>query len=84
MTDLPVIQTIRLCNSYGLMNAVKDLALLVETNRITGFLGRNGAGKSTTIKMLLGLIRPSSGTGTVLGMKIDDLNESVQLRRDVA
>jgi ABC-2 type transport system ATP-binding protein len=84
MTDLPVIQTIRLCKSYGPRTAVKDLALLVEANRITGFLGRNGAGKSTTIKMLLGLIKPSSGSGTVLGKKIDDLNESVQLRRDVA
>jgi ABC-2 type transport system ATP-binding protein len=66
------------------MNAVQDLTLSVWGNRITGFLGRNGAGKSTTIKMLLGLIAPTSGTGTVLGERIDNRDESVQLRSNVA
>ena len=84
MTDPPVIQTMRLCKAYGPMKAVKELTLSVGANRITGFLGRNGAGKSTTIKMLLGLIKPSAGNGTVLGRRIDDLNESLELRRRVA
>ena len=66
------------------MDAVRDLNLCVAPHQITGFLGSNGAGKSTTIKMLLGMIRPTSGGGSVLGKRIDTQNESVELRRDVA
>lgn len=84
MSDLPVIQTHRLCKSFGPMEAVRDLSLSIGANRITGFLGRNGAGKSTTIKMLLGMIRPTSGEGAVLGKRIDKPEESVELRRRVA
>jgi len=84
MIDLPAIETSRLSKSYGQMEAVRDLNLCVTANRITGFLGSNGAGKSTTIKMLLGMIRPTSGGGAVLGRRIDHPAESVKLRRDVA
>jgi ABC-2 type transport system ATP-binding protein len=84
MTDEPVIQTHRLSKAYGRTEAVRDLSLQVGGNRITGFLGRNGAGKSTTIKMLLGMLRPTSGSGHVLGKGIDDAAESVELRRHVA
>jgi ABC-2 type transport system ATP-binding protein len=84
MIDLPAIQTNRLCKSYGRMDAVRDLTLSVAPNRITGFLGSNGAGKSTTIKMLLGMIRPTSGDGAVLGKRIDNGAESVELRSRLA
>jgi ABC-2 type transport system ATP-binding protein len=84
MIDLPAIETNRLSKSYGRMNAVRDLNLCVTPHRITGFLGSNGAGKSTTIKMLLGMIRPTSGSGSVLGKRIDNQTENVELRRDVA
>ncbi|HXE64502.1 MAG TPA: ABC transporter ATP-binding protein [Bryobacteraceae bacterium] len=84
MIDLPVIQTHRLCKSYGRTDAVRDLSLSVGAGRMTGFLGRNGAGKSTTIKMLTGMIRPTSGEGSVLGERIGDSEENVQLRRRVA
>jgi ABC-2 type transport system ATP-binding protein len=66
MIDLPAIQTHRLSRWYGRTEAVRELDLSVACNRITGFLGRNGAGKSSTIKMLLGMIRPTSGQGRVL------------------
>jgi ABC-2 type transport system ATP-binding protein len=56
----------------------------VAPNRITAFLGLNGAGKSTTIKMLLGMIAPSGGEATVRGRRIDDPEESVKIRRRVA
>jgi ABC-2 type transport system ATP-binding protein len=79
-----IIQTNQLRKSYGKFEAVCGLNLCVEPNRITAFLGANGAGKSTTIKMLLGMMKPSSGTGTVLGRKIDDPKASVDLRRHVA
>ena len=84
MTGLAVIQTNRLSKSWGRVHAVRDLTLAVGANRITGFLGRNGAGKSTTIKMLLGMAKPTDGEGQVLGKRIDDPSESVELRRHVA
>jgi ABC-2 type transport system ATP-binding protein len=84
MNDLPVIQTHRLSKWYGRTEAVRELDLSIARNRITGFLGRNGAGKSTTIRMLLGMIRPTAGEGSVLGRKIDDEARSVELRKHVA
>lgn len=84
MTGAPVIQTTALSKSYGRTQAVRSLNLNVDPHRITAFLGLNGAGKSTTIKMLLGMIRPTSGSGTVLGRRIDDPAENVALRREVA
>jgi len=84
MIPEPVIQTKQLRKSYGKFEAVRGLDLCIEPNRITGFLGANGAGKSTTIKMLLGMIKPTSGGGSVLGRKIDDPKASVDMRRHVA
>ena len=84
MIDAPVIRTSELSKSYRSIEAVRGLNLRVGSNRITGFLGRNGAGKSTTVKMLLGMLKPTAGEGTVLGKRIDDLEESVELRRQVA
>lgn len=84
MTYEPAILTHALAKSYGSAEAVRRLNLSVGRNRITAFLGRNGAGKSTTIKMLLGLIRPSSGEGTVLGKRISDPEENREMRRRVA
>lgn len=84
MNDEYVIETQRLSKRYGRLEAVADLDLKVRGGRISGFLGRNGAGKSTTIKMLLGMVHPTSGTGRVLGWRIDSPRESVLLRREVA
>jgi ABC-type multidrug transport system ATPase subunit len=64
MTNEAVIFTHALTKSYGGTEAVRGLNLSVGRNRITAFLGRNGAGKSTTIKMLLGMIRPTVGEKT--------------------
>jgi ABC-2 type transport system ATP-binding protein len=82
--SVPVIKTAALSKSYGRTHAVRGLNLTVEPNRITAFLGLNGAGKSTTIKMLLGMIEPTSGSGVVLGRRIDDQTDSVALRHEVA
>jgi len=46
---------------------IRDLALNVPTGALYGFLGPNGSGKTTTIRLLLGLLRPAGGTVTVLG-----------------
>jgi ABC-2 type transport system ATP-binding protein len=83
MSDTPVILTRDLAKSYGSTLAVRGLNLCVEKKRITAFLGQNGAGKSTTIKML-GMVRPTCGDGTVLGKRIGDAKESCEIRRKIA
>src|SRR6267154_2369969 len=84
MTDAWVIDTTALTKRYRDVEAVRSLDLRVGAGRITGFLGRNGAGKSTTIKMLLGMSHPTSGTGRLLGRPIDDARESREARRGMA
>lgn len=84
MKPVPVIETVHLSKRYGTVTAVDDLSLTVPASRITGFLGRNGAGKSTTIKMLLGMVRPTSGTGAVIGHRIGHVADSCTMRRSVA
>ena len=84
MTDEAVILTQALTKTYRNAEAVRALNLSVGRNRITAFLGRNGAGKSTTIKMLLGMLRPTSGSGTVLGWEITNARQNCELRRRVA
>ena len=84
MSTRYIIETHELIKRYGKFEAVSSLSLQVSGHRITGFLGRNGAGKSTTIKMLLGMTRPSAGMGTILGASIDDSKANREIRRNVA
>jgi ABC-2 type transport system ATP-binding protein len=84
MIAQPAIQTSELSKVFRGVTAVRGLNLVVEANRITGFLGRNGAGKSTTIKMLLGLVQPTAGEGLVLGRRITDRKANREARRHVA
>tara|TARA_B100000959_G_scaffold228002_1_gene243153 strand:- start:6361 stop:7299 length:939 start_codon:yes stop_codon:yes gene_type:complete len=67
-----------LSKSYGSIKAVNDLRLSVKKGQVFGFLGPNGAGKSTTIKLLTTLIRPSSGSLTILG--IDAISNPLKIR----
>jgi ABC-2 type transport system ATP-binding protein len=62
-----IIETHGLTRYFGARRVVGPLDLAVPRGSIFGFLGRNGAGKSTTIRMLMGLITPTRGTATVLG-----------------
>jgi ABC-2 type transport system ATP-binding protein len=66
MNDV-VLETEQLTKRYGQRVAVDDLSLRVERGDVFGFLGQNGAGKSTTIRMILGLVRPTSGHVHLLG-----------------
>jgi len=79
-----MIETRDLSKRYGETYAVRNLNLSVQPGRITAFLGLNGAGKSTTIRMLLGMIRPGEGGGYVLGYRLEDPDENVAMRKDVA
>jgi ABC-2 type transport system ATP-binding protein len=64
------ITTRGLTKRFGERAAVDDLDLVVPRGSVYGFLGPNGSGKTTTIRMLLGLVRPSAGTSSLLGQPI--------------
>ncbi len=70
-----------LTKSFGEKTAVRDLTLRVNRGAIYGFLGPNGSGKTTTIRMLCGLLTPDSGRGTCLGYDI--LTESHLIKQRV-
>lgn len=65
--------------SFGGRRVVKDFSIQVETGRITGFLGPNGSGKTTTLRMVCGLLTPDSGGGKVLGF--DLISESWEIKQ---
>ena len=65
-----MLRTELLTKRYGRRYAVENLSLEVERGDIFGFLGQNGAGKSTTIRMVLGLVRPTRGQVRLLGQDV--------------
>lgn len=65
-----IIQVKDLNKDFGEIKAVSNLSFSVPAGQVYGFLGQNGAGKSTTIRMLLTLIKPSSGTIQIFGMEL--------------
>ena len=69
-----------LTRRFGEFVAVDDVSFAVRQGEIFGFLGANGAGKSTTIRMLCGLLRPTSGSATVSGIDVATDPEGVKLR----
>ncbi len=75
------VQTQDLEKRFGAFTAVKKINLAVERGEVFGFLGANGAGKTTAIRMLCGLLLPSSGSGTVAGFDI--LTESERIKRNI-
>ena len=80
MTDL-AIDVHGLNKSFGDKHVVKDFALQVRRGEIYGFLGPNGSGKTTSIRMLCGLLRPDSGSGTCLGH--DVIRQTGAIKREV-
>jgi len=76
----PAVELRELSRHFGAFKAVDRVSLSVEAGEIFGFLGANGAGKSTTIRMLCGLLRPTSGTGLVLGIDVGRQPEEVKKR----
>ncbi len=79
--DAPIIAIRGLTKSYGGRKVVDDVALEVRRGEIVGFLGPNGSGKTTTIRMICGLLKPDSGSGTCLGLDI--LTQSARIKREV-
>lgn len=78
LTD--AIVTEHLSKAYGAKWVVRDLNLRVPTGCVYGFLGRNGAGKSTTIKMLTGMAHPDAGRSLLLGEDVAGLTPATRAR----
>lgn len=68
----------KLTRKFGEFKAVDEISLTVEKGEIFGFLGANGAGKTTAIRMLCGLLLPTSGSGTVNGFNIFTESEKIK------
>jgi len=66
------IEVINLSKSYKLKKAVNNISFKINENEIVGLLGPNGCGKTTTIAMILGLLKPSSGQVLINGMDIEN------------
>jgi ABC-2 type transport system ATP-binding protein len=69
-----------LTRRFGSLTAVRDLTLRIDQGEVFGLLGPNGSGKTTTIRMLCGLLAPSAGTASVAGVEITTAPEQVKLR----
>jgi len=76
----PAIVARDLTKIFGAFTAVDRVSLQVEPGEVYGFLGSNGCGKTTTIRMLCGLLRPTSGQATVAGHEVDREPEEVRRR----
>ncbi len=74
------IVTDRLTKWYGSKCVVNSLSLRVPEGCVYGFLGRNGAGKSTTIKMLTGMVHPDDGTASLLGQEVMSMPPEMRQR----
>lgn len=81
MTGAPVIDVEGLTKRFGALTAVDNLSLRVPRGAIYGFLGPNGSGKTTTIRMVCGLLKPDAGRGTCLGH--DVLTQSARIKERV-
>ena len=76
-----IIEVNNLTKTYGTLTAVDHISFTVEQGSMLGFLGINGAGKSTAINMLSTLLRPDSGTATICGHRLG--HEDEQIRRKI-
>ena len=73
-----VIKTDKLTKRFGDFTAVNDITFEVYKGEIFGFLGANGAGKTTAMRMLIGLSKPTSGRATVAGFDVYKQTESIK------
>ncbi len=76
--DENVIEVSHLVKAFGSFHAVDDISFSVKRGEIFGFLGANGAGKTTAMRMLTGLSQPTSGSGTVVGFDISTQYEDIK------
>src|ERR1022692_2771593 len=77
---MSIISLQSLSKSYGQLLAVANLSLEVQEGEIFGFLGLNGSGKTTTIRILLDLLRPTSGHAKIFGLDCQRTGLAVRAR----
>ena len=75
---MKVIEVENLTKRFGSFTAVDNISFSVERGEIFGFLGANGAGKTTAMRMLCGLLKPTSGKGFVAGYDINRQSEKIK------
>ncbi len=80
ISKAPVVITNNLTRRFGNFTAVDHVTFTVEEGEIIGYLGPNGSGKTTTIRMLLGLLKPSEGDASVLGYDIRRQSEKIRAK----
>lgn len=81
ITNEPIIKVSNLTKNYGNNQGVFDLNFTIHKGEMVGFVGTNGSGKSTTIRLITGFIKPDSGTSTVYGY--DSWTESSKFIRSI-
>ena len=78
---MSAVDVVGLTKRFGARTVVDNVSLRVEEGEIVGFLGPNGSGKTTTIRMICGLLTPDAGSGTVLGF--DVIKQARKIKREV-
>jgi len=76
----PIVDVDGLTKRFGTFTAVDHVTFQVDPGEVIGYLGPNGSGKTTTIRMLLGLLRPTEGRATILGLDVDKQAEGIRPR----
>ena len=83
MNESSILTTTDICSGYGTATVVRDISVNILSNEIVGVIGRNGVGKSTFVKTIIGLIRASSGNVTLFGKDITNLQPELVARKGV-
>jgi ABC-2 type transport system ATP-binding protein len=80
MTTQPAVETVAMRKVFGGLVAVDSLDLTIDRGTVFGLLGSNGCGKTTTIRMLCGLLSPSAGKASVIGLDVCAQGEAIRKR----
>ena len=80
MAQQPVIEVNQLVKKFGDFTAVDGVSFEVYPGEIFGFLGPNGSGKTTTIRMMLGILKPTSGSSKILGTEVEEGAKGIRSR----
>ena len=83
MNQSSILAAQDVCSGYGTATVVRDISVDILTNEIVGIIGRNGVGKSTFVKTIIGLIRSSNGKVTLFGNDITNLQPELIARKGV-
>jgi ABC-2 type transport system ATP-binding protein len=76
--DMPIIEIQHLTKDFGAVRAVDDLSFSIDEGKVVGFLGPNGSGKTTTLRSLVGLVEPTSGSATIHGVPYARLRDPLR------